>query len=160
MTNESMLNRKIAFLSQEMDHLKNGIYKYDDILFKVKGWSVTIFTAMIALSLKEGNWHISLISILPIILFWSMDALYKSFQRKFIVRANKIEHYIRVEFEKEYEAGKINLKIPDCGARVSVKDANDKTSPLKAAFMPYTAILYFLKIMFSSIVCVYLYLNS
>lgn len=58
--------------------------------FSIKGWSVTLVSALLAWSLKEPVWQHSLIALLPLALFWGLDAYFLEQERLF--RA----HYERV----------------------------------------------------------------
>ena len=42
--------------------------------FTIKGWSVTIGSALLAFSVKDSDWHLALLTLLPILLFWGQDA--------------------------------------------------------------------------------------
>jgi hypothetical protein len=48
------------------------------------------------------------VSIAPMLLFWLMDALHKSFQRKYIIRARQIEAYLSSDsFTRDLQSDKL-----------------------------------------------------
>ncbi len=51
--------------------------------FLLKGWSVTLVAALIALSAKDADKTIVLIAYLPWIMFWTLDAYYLRQERLF-----------------------------------------------------------------------------
>ena len=51
--------------------------------FMIRGWSLTLVSALFALAAKDANeWYV-IISIFPCIMFWALDAYYLSQERKF-----------------------------------------------------------------------------
>ncbi len=51
--------------------------------FLVKGWSVTLVTAMLALSLRDSNRGFAVLALFPAIVFWGLDAYYLRQERLF-----------------------------------------------------------------------------
>ncbi len=51
--------------------------------FTVKGWSVTLASALLALALKDFDCHLALLSLLPVSLFWIQDAYFLQQERLF-----------------------------------------------------------------------------
>ena len=51
--------------------------------FTIKGWSVTLVSALLAFAVKELDWHLAALSILPLVLFWGLDAYYLRQERLF-----------------------------------------------------------------------------
>ena len=51
--------------------------------FLVKGWSVTLIAALVALAAKDTDRSFALICYFPCILFWLLDAYFLSQERKF-----------------------------------------------------------------------------
>ena len=49
----------------------------------IRGWSLTLVSALFALAAKDANeWYV-IISIFPCLMFWALDAYYLSQERKF-----------------------------------------------------------------------------
>jgi hypothetical protein len=58
--------------------------------FLLKGWSVTVVGALLALSLKEMGVKYLVVSIAVLLFFWLLDSYYLSRERLFIKLYNKI----------------------------------------------------------------------
>lgn len=81
--------------------------------FQIKGWTITIVSALLALYANNSNVAYIFIGIAPTILFWFLDAYYLQQERKFrglyndvVTNANSIP-----EFEmpiKNYSGGNYN----------------------------------------------------
>jgi hypothetical protein len=69
---------------KHLDYLQAIITRHNTNSFMLKGWTITLLSALLALSgaIKEPS--ISLIALMPIIIFWSLDAFYLSNERCFI----------------------------------------------------------------------------
>jgi hypothetical protein len=86
--------------------------------FQIKGWSITITVALLALYVNNGNEKFILIAIAPTILFWLLDTYYLQQERKFrgiyndIAGLSKIEEKLIIKnFEMpihKYRKGKYN----------------------------------------------------
>jgi len=48
---------------------------FDTITFSVRGWAVSAFTAMLAVSASQKLPNLMLLAILPVVMFWLVDAL-------------------------------------------------------------------------------------
>ena len=94
----SLLEYQLELLSQEIEVIHSRIREYDEISFKVKGWSITLWIAIIGYSLREdGNLYVILISIPALILFWMIDAMFKSYQLQVRNRLGRIEEFLNSE---------------------------------------------------------------
>lgn len=51
--------------------------------FVLKGWSVTLATALFGFSAKESEPSLALLALLPIAVFWGLDGYYLALERKF-----------------------------------------------------------------------------
>jgi hypothetical protein len=51
--------------------------------FLVKGWTVTIVAALIAVAAKEAEVRFALVALLPAFPFWGLDAYYLRYERLF-----------------------------------------------------------------------------
>jgi hypothetical protein len=51
--------------------------------FLIKGWSVALGTALLGFSVKENNWAIALVALIPAGSFWALDAYYLALERLF-----------------------------------------------------------------------------
>ena len=148
---KSLFEYKIEILLKEVEILSSNIKHLDNILFRVKNWGVTFFSGFVIFAFSSNVSYLLLFECVVTVLFWSTDAIYKSIQRKMIVRYNKIEHYFRTQFSKDYDNDLVSINLPDIGARVSVKDSDKKTSILKGAFYIHTSLIYIVMIIINTI---------
>ena len=51
--------------------------------FTLKGWSITLVSALLALSAKELNWYYAVIALVTAMSFWGLDAYYLRQERLF-----------------------------------------------------------------------------
>ena len=90
---------KFELLKQEIDAVQKGIDIYNRTIFAVKGLAMTLFTAFIALVGSKNfalpNKLIFLAMAIILLLFWILDAIFKSIQKVYIARSMEIEMEIR-----------------------------------------------------------------
>ena len=69
---------------KHLDYLQAIITRHNTNSFMLKGWTITLLSALLALSgaIKEPN--LTLIALLPISVFWLLDSFYLSNERCFI----------------------------------------------------------------------------
>jgi len=60
--------------------------------FLIKGWAITLVAALFALSSKDANKNYILISFLPVIIFWILDAYFLSRERAFRCLYDKVRN--------------------------------------------------------------------
>jgi len=82
-----------SLLEKEIDQLHTEISRFDNLSFQIKGWSITAWSALVAFGAKEKAPIIILASIPAICTFWTMDALFKSYQRRHMARLGAIEKF-------------------------------------------------------------------
>ena len=46
--------------------------------FRVKGWSVVLVTALLALGAQNGSARMALVSLIPVLVFWGLDGYFLS----------------------------------------------------------------------------------
>lgn len=84
---EAMKNGKFEDLKEsELKHLEfiQGIIaRLAGNSFFLKGWSVTLVAAIIALAARDSSAYFVLIAILPALAFWGLDAFYVGQERLF-----------------------------------------------------------------------------
>ena len=69
---------------KHLDYLQAIITRHNTNSFMLKGWTITLLSALLALSgaIKEPN--LTLIGLFPILIFWLLDSFYLSNERCFI----------------------------------------------------------------------------
>lgn len=75
---------------KHLEFLQNNINRMNQCSFKMKGWTITIFSALVALYAssitdeKSGNILYLFSAMVSTLLFWCLDSLYLSKERRFI----------------------------------------------------------------------------
>jgi hypothetical protein len=83
-----------TLLEKEIDLLHEDIVRFDTISFQIKGWAITVWSALLAFGAKETVILVILASIPAMFTFWVMDALFKSYQRRHTRRMAAIEDFL------------------------------------------------------------------
>ncbi|TBH75044.1 hypothetical protein EWU20_00295 [Aquirufa antheringensis] len=101
---------------KHLEFIQNIISRHNNNSFMMKGWTITIFTALLALGGALNNIIFSLISLLPIVLFWYLDAFYLSNERCFVELFNSVvkgEYLLpnKRSFKKTFVPDNENCKI-------------------------------------------------
>lgn len=69
--------------TKHAEMLQDVISRMGGNSFLAKGWSITIAAALFALAAKDGRPVFLLVGILPIAMFWLVDAYYLALERAF-----------------------------------------------------------------------------
>jgi hypothetical protein len=91
---DSLSDRQYDFIVKEYDLVQSRIRDYDTRLFQIKGWSITIFSAAIGLAIAQDIKLLLIVPFFSCLIFWGLDALYKSFQHIMIDRSLEIEKFV------------------------------------------------------------------
>ena len=92
-----------AALQVEYLQLQKVIEDFDSRALTIKAWSVTFSLSAIAGAFASHAAPVFIVSAISAILFWYIEASWKSFQYAFYDRSGEIEEYFR---------GEKNLKAP------------------------------------------------
>ena len=68
---------------KHLEFIQGVISRMGSNSFFIKGWSVTLVSAIFALASKDSNQSFVLIAYLPIIMFWILDGYFLSKERQF-----------------------------------------------------------------------------
>ncbi|RMG19489.1 MAG: HIT domain-containing protein [Methanobacteriota archaeon] len=144
-TMNDIFQSKLVLLKQEIDNLQTGIYSYDKILFTIKGWAITIFSGFITLTVQQNKPQMLLLAAISVVLFWILDALFKSIQRVYIARYNQIEEYlISSKFADALNKQDFgDFIFPRIGASFQVDPKHKYLALIKALFLLHSVMLYF-----------------
>lgn len=63
-------------LHKHLDYIEETINRMSSNSVNIKNLHITIIAALIALSIKENNFSIYLLSLFPTIVFWILDSFY------------------------------------------------------------------------------------
>lgn len=61
---------------KHLDYIQSAINRMAANSFKIKGWMVTLFSALMALYVNSEKTWFLIVAFIPIFLFWSLDAYY------------------------------------------------------------------------------------
>ena len=81
---------------KHLEFLQNNITRMNQCSFQIKNWAITIVSAFIAAYVAtisdttSGNKLFILAAVIPSIIFWILDSLYLSKERKFISMYNDV----------------------------------------------------------------------
>lgn len=87
---------QIDLLLKELEIIQLKITEYDKLSFKIKGWSITLWTGIILwgiYALLPGI-LISIIQGIALSIFWFLDTLFKIYQRYHVVRLEWIQDFV------------------------------------------------------------------
>jgi hypothetical protein len=85
---------RLKWLEKEVDILEDKIKFYDDLSFKIKGWAIALWSALISYSLTKHEWPVACVAVLVSLLFMLVDASYKRYQICFIERTREIMRFL------------------------------------------------------------------
>ncbi len=69
--------------SKYLPLIQGAINRSASSSFFLKGWSVTVSTAMFGLASKESQPRLALLALLPILAFWGLNGYYLGYERQF-----------------------------------------------------------------------------
>ncbi len=78
------MESKKEIKEKHLDHIQAVITRHNSNSFMIKGWTITICTAIFALA---GTWKepiLALIALVPIVIFWLLDSFYLANERCFV----------------------------------------------------------------------------
>ena len=113
------------FLLKEIEIIQNQINKFDEYSLIVKGWSITLWTALLFFTINQISVEIKLsilgLSIGSLFLFWLIDTYFKFFQRISIARSCLISDYLNEETPDLKTNQEFIFRIYDPMGRISKK---------------------------------------
>lgn len=68
---------------KHLEFIQSVITRMNQNSFLIKGWAVTLVSALYALAAKDADLNFVIISYIAIIAFWFLDALYLSMERQY-----------------------------------------------------------------------------
>lgn len=68
---------------KHLEFIQNTITRMASNSFMLKGWCITIVSALIALSIKESDYRLYLAAFIPTIIFWILDSYYLWLEKVF-----------------------------------------------------------------------------
>ena len=149
---KELFSFKLELLKKEIDIITSVIGRYDDILFRIKSWTITLWIAVIGWGLYNTSMIILLLAIFIPIIFCFIEVEFKRIQRQYTYRAQKLEKFFR-DNKKMKEAFKKkdipeNPGVYDPNAHAIgkladlEKDYKKKTSRLRIIGFPNVNLFY------------------
>lgn len=68
---------------KHLEFIQNIISRHNANSFFIKGWSVTLVSALFALAADKANLKFVLIAYIPIIVFWCLDGFFLSQEKQY-----------------------------------------------------------------------------
>lgn len=68
---------------KHLEFLQNVITRMNSNSFLIKGWTITLVSALFALAAKDANVNYVLVSYIAIPVFWMLDGFYISQERQY-----------------------------------------------------------------------------
>ena len=68
---------------KHLEFIQGAINRMASNLFFLRGWAITLITAIFALSLKDTNRSLIFVAYLPVAVFWILDGYFLSQERLF-----------------------------------------------------------------------------
>ncbi len=126
-----------------LDHIQSVITRHNSNSFTIKGWTITICTAVFALAgtLKEP--YIALIALVPIIVFWRLDSFYLANERCFISLYNAAinDYCLKVKNNQLLKRHQVKTEIEEGKFKIEPeKEVDFKTSLFSMNFHPFKQI--------------------
>ncbi|MDN5201199.1 hypothetical protein QQ008_07495 [Fulvivirgaceae bacterium BMA10] len=125
---------------KHLEFIQNVITRMNANSFLIKGWTITLVSALFALAAKDANINYVLISYIVFPVFWILDGFYLSQERQY--RAL----YDEVRNKKDEDINfSMNAKKFDNGNRTWIKGVFSKTlNPFYGVSIATTLIIMFL----------------
>lgn len=68
---------------KHLEFIQNVITRMNTNSFAIKGWAVTLVSALFALAAKDSDHRFVVVAYFPIIMFWLLDGFYLSQERQY-----------------------------------------------------------------------------
>jgi len=78
-------------MAEHLDYIQNTINRMSHNSFLIKGWTITFISLLFILAVKDSNYWFLILSLLPLICFWGLDAYYLRQERLF----RKLYNFVR-----------------------------------------------------------------
>jgi len=93
--------------NKHLEFIQNAINRMASNSFILKGWSVTLVTGIIALSLTTSTTRFIYLAFIPTLAFWGLDAYYLRQEKLF----RELYDYVRAKEIKNIEPFSLNTLI-------------------------------------------------
>ena len=127
---------------RHLEFIQNIISRLNSNSFMIKGWAITIVSAVLALLATTSNKAFIAITGLPIIVFWVLDSFYLQTERKYAILYGKI-----IEPSSNIPPFNLNINSPEV--------SNEGGTSYFASFFSRTIKVFYLSLLIVSAVCTF-----
>lgn len=133
----------MAVNEKHLDHLQGVITRHNSNSFVIKGWTITIVTAIFALA---GTWKepiLAIIALVPILVFWILDSFYLANERCFVSLYSAAINGYSLKIRNENLLSKYKEKTDTGEGQYIIdpeKEVEIKSSEYSMNFMPFRII--------------------
>ena len=107
-------------MAEHLDYIQNVINRMSHNSFLIKGWTITFISLLFILAVNGSSYLLLVLSLLPLVCFWGLDAYYLRQERLFrklydAVRQEKINDSFSMNvrrFNKSVEGWFLTLFSP------------------------------------------------
>ncbi len=88
---------------KHLEIINNVINRLGHQSFLIKGWALTLVSALLAVSLKESSAEFLYITFLPVLMFWVLDSIFLRTERSFrcLYDEVRIKNSAQVDFSMD-----------------------------------------------------------
>lgn len=151
-SSDELFSFELELLKKEIDVITSVIGRYDDILFRIKGWTITLWVPVVGWGIHVKSLPIFLLALFIPIIFCFIEIEFKRIQRQYIFRSNNLEKFFRnnAKLEKAFAEKNIpenpGLYDPNAHSIGKLKELSDlykeKTSRLTLLKFPNVYVFY------------------
>ena len=73
--NRNLAETKLDIIKHELDRVQSSIDKYDETNFKIRGWEVTIWSALMVVYFQSGKHTVLAVALLMPFVFFVLDGM-------------------------------------------------------------------------------------
>ena len=99
------MNEKVI---KHLEFIQNVITRMNSNSFLIKGWTITLVSALFALASSDTNLNYVLISYIAIPVFWVIDGFFISTERQYCDLYNEVRLKKEDEIDFDMDASKFN----------------------------------------------------
>ena len=112
---------------KHLEFIQSVITRMNQNSFQIKGWMITIVSALLALFASSCNVIYIFIAIVPVIIFWFLDAYYLQQERKFRGVYNDVAEVTDQTERKEIKNFEMPIHKYQCGKYYYINALFSKT---------------------------------
>jgi len=94
---------------KHLEFIQNVITRMNSNSFLIKGWMITLVSALFALAAKDANMRYVLVTYIAIPAFWILDAFYLSQERRYRSLYDEVRERIEAEVDFAMDTSRYNI---------------------------------------------------